>query len=304
MSVFKAYLALVGMVDAEVLNHEPLSHRTAFRIGGAAALTVIVHSFSALRKTLDILEQQQVSWVMLGKGSHIIASDAGYNGCVLMLDDEFSHIHLETEGRISVGAGALLSQLIAKAAKAGLSGLEPLVGIPGTVAGALCTGEHSSYGHIADKLEALVVLRAKHDELVRLNASDLAWDMRGCMLDENDIILELSFLLDPTDPLEVEQNMKRMLAKRTQTHVLGFPHAEEIFAGDATQLLKDAGLAGALAGSAEVAHQNPNIIINTGGATARDVLNLMNTMYQTVLELSGVALDVRIRLLGFGEEDA
>ena len=135
MSVFNAYMTLSGAIDADVLRDEPLARHTSYRIGGPAALYVRAHSYEALARTLDTLSAEGVEWVVLGKGSNVLASDQGYDGCVIALDGEFSRLSVSAEERTVVsGAGVALSKLVNEALKASLSGLEPCVGIPGTVA--------------------------------------------------------------------------------------------------------------------------------------------------------------------------
>ena len=134
MSVFNAYMTLSGAIDADVLRDERLSRRTTYRIGGPAALFVACHSYAALARTISVLAAERVEWVIVGKGSNLLVSDAGYEGCVIVLDGEFSRISFGDDGSVTAGAGTILSRLVNEALKAGLSGLEPCVDIPGTLA--------------------------------------------------------------------------------------------------------------------------------------------------------------------------
>ena len=136
MSVFNAYMELSGKVDAEVIRGEKLSHRTTYRIGGPADLFVIPRNYQALTRTFEILGREGVPWVVLGRGSNVLVSDAGYRGCVIKLGREFTRIDVGEDGLVTAGAGALLTRLVAQAQQAGLSGLEMLTGVPGTVGGA------------------------------------------------------------------------------------------------------------------------------------------------------------------------
>ena len=137
MSLFNAYMSLSGATDADVRRDERLAHHTTYRIGGPAGLFVTVHSYAALLKVVSVLAEERVEWVILGKGSNVLAADAGYDGCVIVLDDEFSRIKVGEGGLLTAGAGALLSRVVNEALKAELCGLESCVGIPGTVGGAV-----------------------------------------------------------------------------------------------------------------------------------------------------------------------
>ena len=103
MSLFNAYMSLSGAYDAEVIREEKLSHRTTYRIGGPADLFVCVHSYPALKRTLEVLAREDIEWVILGKGSNVLVSDAGYRGCVIELGREFSRLAFFEDGRVTVG---------------------------------------------------------------------------------------------------------------------------------------------------------------------------------------------------------
>ena len=120
MSLFNAYMSLSGATDADVRRDERLAHHTTYRIGGPAGLFVTVHSYAALLKVVSVLAEERVEWVILGKGSNVLAADAGYDGCVIVLDDEFSRIKVGEGGLLTAGAGALLSRVVNEALKAEL----------------------------------------------------------------------------------------------------------------------------------------------------------------------------------------
>ena len=99
MSVFNAYMSLSGAIDADVIRGERLSHRTTYRIGGPAALFVCANTYEALLKTVEVLREERVPWVVMGKGSNILAADTGYDGCVITLGREFSRMSFADDGR-------------------------------------------------------------------------------------------------------------------------------------------------------------------------------------------------------------
>ena len=107
MSVFNAYMALSGAIDADVTRDERLSRRTTYRIGGPAALVVRCNDHRSLVRTIDVLAHEQVKWVVMGKGSNVLVSDDGYDGCVILLGRDFSRVSFssEEEGVVTVGAG-------------------------------------------------------------------------------------------------------------------------------------------------------------------------------------------------------
>ena len=159
MSLFNAYMSLSGAIDADVRRDERLAHHTTYRIGGPAGLFVTVHSYAALLKVVSVLAEERVEWVILGKGSNVLAADAGYDGCVIVLDDEFSRIQVGEGGLLTAGAGALLSRAVNEALKAELSGLESCVGIPGTVGGAVSMDAGTRREWIGQRVRDVVTLR-------------------------------------------------------------------------------------------------------------------------------------------------
>ena len=115
MSVFNAYMTLSGAVDADFVRDEPLSRRTSYRIGGPAALVAHVRDYAALVRTVEVLADEGVRWVVLGKGTNVLADDAGYDGCVILLEGEFARVNVSVEdATVTAGAGAALSRFVSQ----------------------------------------------------------------------------------------------------------------------------------------------------------------------------------------------
>ncbi|MEE1273696.1 MAG: FAD-binding protein, partial [Olegusella sp.] len=198
MSVFNAYMELSGKVDAEVIRGEKLSHRTTYRIGGPADLFVIPRNYQALTRTFEILGREGVPWVVLGRGSNVLVSDAGYRGCVIKLGREFTRIDVGEDGLVTAGAGALLTRLVAQAQQAGLSGLEMLTGVPGTVGGAVSMNAGMRYEWIGARVSSVVTVKPR-EGMRRYQGTDIEWDYRWCSLPADEVILEAAFALTPAD---------------------------------------------------------------------------------------------------------
>ena len=178
MSLFNAYMALSGTVDAEVLRDERMARRTSYRIGGPTALLVVAHSYWALQRTVEVLTEERVEWVILGKGSNVLVSDDGYDGCVILLDDEFSRISVCAEDAlVTAGAGAQLARVVNEAMKAGLSGLECCVGIPGTLGGAVSMDAGTRREWIGPRVRDVVVYRPG-EGMHRYAGGDIDWGYR------------------------------------------------------------------------------------------------------------------------------
>lgn len=303
MSVFNAYMALSGAVDAEVLRGERLSRRTTLRVGGPASLFVTAHDYAALRRTIEVLDRERVEWVVLGRGSNVLASDEGFDGCVVKLGREFSRVSVGEGGLVSAGAGAPLSSLVSQTLKKGLSGLECCVGIPGSVGGAVSMDAGSRHEWIGSRVSDVVTLRPGVG-LRRYEGSEVEWGYRWCSLPAGEVILEASLRLDPSTREEVSAEMERRLASRRSTQPMGQPSCGSVFKNPGTRsagaLIDSCGLKGYAVGGARVSDLHANFIVNAGGATATDVARVMAHLRECVVQRHGIELEPEVKCLGFG----
>ena len=302
MSLFNAYMSLSGATDAEVLRNEHLSHRTTYRIGGPAGLFVTVNSYPALAKVLSVLTTERVAWVILGKGSNILASDRGYDGCVITLGREFSRITRGEGGVITAGAGVLLARLVNEALKNSLAGLECCVGIPGTVGGAISMDAGSRHEWIGRAVRDLVVLDPGKG-LRRYEGSEIEWGYRHTSLGPSEIVLEATFELESGVKEAIGREMDDRLRRRRQSQPAGKATCGSVFRnpGDRSsgELIESCGLKGFRVGGAQVSEVHSNFIVNVGGASAADVVAVMRHVHDEVLTRQGVDLQPEVKLLGF-----
>ena len=303
MSVFNAYMTLSGAVDADVRRDEPLSRHTSYRIGGPAALFVQVRSYEALAKTLSVLSSEGVAWVVLGKGSNVLVADQGYDGCVIVLDGEFSRLSVSKEERTIVsGAGVVLSKLVNEALKASLSGLEPCVGIPGTVGGALSMNAGTRREWIGRRVRDLVVLEPGSG-MRRYAGGEIDWGYRMTTLPSTSIILEATFSLLPATREAIAADTDARLRRRRSSQPLSLPSCGSVFRNPPERsvglLIQSCGLAGSQQGGAEISSQHCNFILTRGDATASDVLTLIQRAHDAVLQRYDIDLTCEVKLLGF-----
>ena len=304
MSVSNAYLSLSGNINGTVLLDEPLSRHTSYRIGGPAALFVRANDYAALVRTLEVLRAEGVRWVLLGKGSNILADDAGYQGCVICLGDQFARINVSAEeGLITAGAGAALSRVVSEAMRASLSGLEPCAGIPGTFGGALSMDAGARREWIGQRVRDLVVLRPGKG-MFRYAGSEIDWGYRTTSLPGSEIILEATLALEHSEKDLIAAEMDERLRRRGDTQPLSLPSCGSVFKNppdySVGKLIEECGLAGLSQGGAQISTVHANFIVNTGGASAADVLGLIAHVHAAVLERHGVDLSCEVKFLGFG----
>lgn len=303
MAAIDAYVELKDSIDAQVTREELMAHHTSYRVGGHAALMVQAHSYAALVRTLDVLSKQSVPWVILGRGTNVLVSDAGFSGCVITLGRDFQRISVGHDGSICAGGGTQLARVVNEALRAELTGLECCVGIPGTVGGAIAMNAGTRHEWIGSVVESVVVYRPGKG-LARYDVSDLEWGYRYCSLPAGEIVLETVFRLELGERKAIAQAMEGLLRRRNLTQPVGKPTCGSVFRNpgneSAAKLIEGCGLKGFACGQAEVSRVHANFVINNGGATAADVLSVMRHVHETVLRERGIDLACEVKFLGFG----
>ncbi|WP_127579638.1 UDP-N-acetylmuramate dehydrogenase [Paenibacillus koleovorans] len=285
----------------ELLPNEPLAPYTTWKIGGPADLLVIPEGKAELVETIRILHRHGVPFLPIGRGSNMLVSDKGVRGVVVKLGAGLCDLRFEGNLAI-VGGGYSLITLSVRAGKAGLTGLEFAGGIPGTVGGAVYmnAGAHGSdMSHILR--EAEIVLET--GEMVRLGREDLQFAYRHSVLHAlPGIVTEAVLELAVGDRKEMAATLASNRERRLRTQPLSLPCAGSTFRNPdhtfAAKLIEEAGLKGRRVGGAEVSTLHANFIINTGDATADDVMRLMDVMQTAVYERTGISLVPEVLMVG------
>ena len=286
-----------------VQRNVSMAEHTSFRAGGPADLFVTPQTEQQLQEILQKLAGQGVPHMVLGNGSNILVRDGGYRGVIVHIGTAFNHIRREGDTLIC-GSGTLLSAAAKRAAAEGLTGLEFASGIPGSVGGAVFMNAGAYGGEIRDVLEhARVLVPAGASHFAELTAEELDMGYRHSRLHESgEIVTEAVFSLKPGDPEEIRATMAELAAKRNAKQPVTYPSAgsffkrpEGYFAG---KLIQDAGLKGLTVGGAQVSQLHSGFIINIGGATATDILQLMQIVRARVQEQFGVLLEPEVRIIG------
>jgi UDP-N-acetylmuramate dehydrogenase len=300
VSVEEAHRRLRDGLSGSVVADEQLKRHTSLRLGGPAALFVECATISDLALATEVLADEEVEWTVLGKGSNVLASDHGYPGAVLVLGRDFKR-HSLAGDHLKSGAGVLLAALVQDAFKAGLSGLEFAVGIPGTVGGALAMNAGTRDVGIGSKVES-VTLFVPGRGLVGMRGPEVAWSYRYSDLPRHGIIVETVLRVTESDEVGIRRSMEASLRRRKRTQPLGVPSAGSTFVNpegeSAGRLIEAAGLKGFKIGGAAVSDVHANFIVNTGEATAEDIVALIFVIKETVRELNGIELKPEVRFLG------
>lgn len=300
MSVSAAAARLGEALSGAVHVQEPMARHTTYRIGGPAALFCALEGVHEVASALRILAEEGVRWTIVGKGSNLLVADTGYDGAVLVLGREFRR-HVVEGDLLRAGAASVVAHLVQDAFGRGLSGMSWAVGIPGTLGGALAMNAGTREGSVGAVVDS-VTLYSPEQGLMLVRGSDVAWEYRRSGLAGRGIILEAALRVSAGDPVRVRSSMERLLKERKTSQPLGSPSAGSVFmnpeGGSAGRLIDEAGLKGARRGGALVSPVHANFIMNDGGATAADVMDLMRTIQTTVKAKTGVDLRPEIRFLG------
>lgn len=285
----------------KVLFEEPMSSHTTFRIGGPAEVFLMPESYEQIRSALALCREEGVPYFVLGNGSNLLVSDSGYRGVIIQMDRNMGDIELKgTE--IRACAGALLSSVAAAARKASLTGFEFAGGIPGTLGGAVVMNAGAYGGEMKDVLRKVTLMTKEGD--IRVIPSDrLELGYRTSIIKKTGyLVLEAVISLEKGDPQAIQEKTKELASKRTEKQPLDYPSAgstfkrpEGYFAG---KLIMDSGLRGFRVGGAQVSEKHCGFVINTGGATAKDVKELMDHVIRTVKENYNITLEPEVKFLG------
>ena len=286
--------------EGSIAENEPLSRYTTWRIGGPARFFCRVRTEAALARVLAAASETGLPLALLGMGSNILIADEGFAGYVLRLEGDFLKVEVQGE-RLRAGGGAALGGVCAAAARAGLSGIEAISGIPSSMGGAVRINAGAYGGEIFDVLESARLV-SRSGELRCVPASEIPHGYRWSKLIETrEIVGEAVLKLRPA-PREEIQEKTRTVAEKRRGALPSEPNAGSVFKnpeGDyAGRLIEACGLKGERSGAALISPRHANVIVNTGGARAGDVLVLMRKMRDTVRERFGVTLFPEVEMLG------
>jgi UDP-N-acetylmuramate dehydrogenase len=289
-----------------ILKEEPLWKRTTFRIGGPAKRLA---EPEIVEDICDMMRSGEIT-LILGGGANLLASDAGVDGTTLLLGHEFARVETEPAWpglvRVRAGAAARLTKLAAEMMRRGLSGLEFGFGIPGTLGGALVMNAGTREGEIKDVAESImIVTREGRRETITARGAGFAY--RRSAFPEGCAIVGATLMLRERDAAAIHSAMRKAYLARKAAQPLDMPSAGSVFKnppGDfAGRLIEACGLKGERVGAALVSPRHANFIVNTGGASAADVLRLIKRVEAAVLERTGTRLEREIRLVGKFDEE-
>lgn len=299
MNIIKELCDIAG--EKNVLTDEPLSRHTTFRIGGPADYFVTPENPEDIRCLIEFCRGRDIPYYIVGNGSNLLAGDKGFRGVIIQVFKNMNEIRTEGE-KVYAQAGALLSKIAAAALEASLTGLEFASGIPGTLGGALRMNAGAYGGEMKQVVESATVLTPEGEVLV-IPVSELGMSYRTSVIAKNDyVVLEAALHLKKGRQEEIRALMDDLKEKRVSKQPLEYGSAgstfkrpEGYFAG---KLIQDSGLRGFRIGAAQVSEKHCGFVINRGGATAAEVVELMDQVRSQVKEKFGVELEPEVKRIG------
>ncbi len=280
----------------------PMAQYTSFRAGGKARMMVIPADAEQLSAVLGVLSGSGVQYMVLGNGTNILVKDSGYDGVIVKIGSGFDYVRQEG-CRLVCGSGTRMSVAAKAALEGGLSGFEFASGIPGFTGGAVFMNAGAYGGEMKDILRRAKIVSKDGSREFYMTADELEMGYRHTKLhDTGDIVTEVEFVLEEGNRTQIKAKMTELMEKRNSRQPVNFPSAgsffkrpEGYFAG---KLIQDAGLKGLSVGGAQVSELHSGFIINRGGATATDILQLMEMIQARVFDEFGVRLETEVRIIG------
>lgn len=290
---------LHATLRGQVLADAPLARYTSFRIGGPATLLASPADPGDLKRALAFAGSEGLPVHVLGGGSNTLVRDGGFRGMAICLN---AFQALERGGdRVVAGAGVRVSRLLAFCCRHGLTGLEILSGVPGTVGGAVWGNAGAWGGATADALVSVEIVTAAGEERT-LSRREIPFRYRASGLPAGSVITQAVFALAPGDPTAIRRRISGYLVRRNASQPVEFRSAGSIFKnppGDyAGRLVEQAGLKGARIGNAMISAKHGNYIVNVGGARAADVLALVALARERVRNATGIDLELEVKIVG------
>lgn len=286
--------------DEDVKIDEKLSRYVNFKVGGPADILVTPKNKEQIIKTVSICKENNIPFYVIGNGSNLLVKDGGFRGVVISLT-KVNNITVDGE-RIKAECGAMLKQVSDKAVENSLTGFEFACGIPGTVGGAVFMNAGAYNGEMSQVIESADVINEK-GEIITLNNEELDLGYRSSIvMKKGYVVLSTTFKLEKGEVKSIKDLVADLTDKRESKQPLEYPSAgstfkrpEGYFAG---KLIQDAGLKGYGIGGAAISEKHSGFVINKGGATAKDILDLIHHIQDEVKKQFGVELHTEVRIIG------
>lgn len=297
--VYKDFLKFINEEDVKI--DEPMKKHISFKVGGPADILVRPRTEEQLSKVLKYINENNLPYLVIGNGSNLLVKDGGIRGVVIEFGDNFNQFSIEGN-IIKAQAGTLLSVIGKAALRESLTGFECISGIPGSLGGALAMNAGAYGGEIKTSVKSVRAMTPQ-GEIVEFTNEQMEFGYRRSVLTNTDyIVLSAELELQKGNYDEIKDFMADLTNRRTSKQPLNLPSAGSTFKRPeghfAGKLIEDCGLRGLSLRGAQVSEKHCGFVVNSGGATAKDILDLMYAIKSTVLNKYGVMLEEEVKIIG------
>ena len=295
---------LRSIVKGSLLENEPMSKHTSYGIGGPASAYITPRDRDDLCSILKFAVENDITVYFIGSGSNLLVSDDGINGIVISPAKSLKMLEIE-ENSIVAESGVMLGKLVKETMKRNLTGLESLIGVPGTLGGALIMNAGAFGGEISNYLISVDVMTSK-GKLKTYKANEIDFSYRFSSFSTDEFILLARFTLKFEDPNIISERRKVASSGRKTNQPLRFRSAGSVFKNPkdhaAGYLIDKVGLKGKRIGDAEISTHHANFFINHGNASASDITGLIELAKNAVLKKFDIELELEIKTIGFEQD--
>lgn len=301
MKHLREFVTLLQMADIDLKQGEPMCRHTTFQIGGPVAVMAFPNSPEQVGEILKIARRYEITPMILGAGSNILAPDEGLDTVVIELRTAMNRVEERSKGEFEAQAGAAMARLATFAMERGYTGLEFAHGIPGTVGGGVYMNA-GAYGGEMCQVVTGVTAMDRAGNLLDIPADKLDLSYRHSrFMNEDLVILSVRVKLEKGEREEIRAKMAELMTRRRTSQPLELPSAGSTFkrpaTGYAAAMIEAAGLKGLRVGDAQVSEKHAGFVVNRGRATCKDVLRLMEQVQDRVEQDTGVRLEPEVRIL-------
>ena len=287
--------------------NEPMKKHSTFGIGGNAKVFILPQKLIEIKNILKYSTKYDIKVIFTGSGSNLLVSDRGFDGIIISLKKTFKKLLFLDDGYIVVESGVMLGNMVKEAIKRNIEGFESLVGVPGTVGGALYMNAGAYGTEISKYFVSARVVNKKGKEKT-LTKSDIQFFYRKSTFSKDDLLIEAKLKYKKGDIKKIEKMKKKFSDSRKNNQPLKFRSAGSIFKNPSTEvaagyLIDKAGLKGVKKGNAMISPKHANFIVNLGKASSDDVLYLIRYIKREIAKEYKILLELEIKLIGFSENE-
>ncbi len=297
--IYKGLLNIVNKED--VFLDEPMKNHISFKVGGPADFLVKPTNEEQIKRLVTFLKKENIPYIVIGNGSNLLVKDGGIRGVVIKIADNYNEFKIDNK-TVYAQAGALLSFMGKAILNNNLTGFEFAAGIPGTLGGAIAMNAGAYGGEMKDLVKNVKLIDTEGN-IFELTNEEMNFKYRKSILSEKDyIVLSATLELEEGNHDEIKESMRELTKSRVTKQPLNLPSAGSTFKRPdgyfAAKLIEDSGLKGLTLRGAQVSDKHSGFIVNTGGAKAKDIIDLIYVVKSTVYSKFGVTLEEEVKILG------